>query len=101
MKVVKIKGELSLDNSIELNSILKNLIRRNFLDITIDFKNCFYITAIGIGVLVHHTNELKKYNKKLILRNFSSHIERIFKMLKVDMSIFEIKEYNHAKILCC
>lgn len=65
----------------------------NILNIIFNFKNTEFMDSSGIGVVMGRYKLIKKLGGKIVLKNLSSNINRIFSISGVN-KILEIENSN-------
>lgn len=84
------KGELDVYNSSKFKEEALEIYNKNKLDIIIDGKELEYLDSTGLGSLIYLLKILKNDEKKIIIKNLSSSIEKLFVITKLD-EMFEIR----------
>lgn len=79
--IVSFKGELDHHSSKEAREkIDKYYLDKNLNNIILDLRGLTFMDSSGIGLIMGRYKNTKKNNKKVIIVNDNSYVERILKM---------------------
>lgn len=76
--IIKIKGEIDLNNSKKLKEIVKQMNKSN---IVMDFKDVNYLDSAGIGALISIHKDLQNKSGSLEIINIDKKIKELFDMV--------------------
>jgi anti-anti-sigma factor len=76
--IVKIKGEIDLNNSKKLKEEVNKIINKN---IVMDFKEVSYLDSAGIGALISIHKDLQSKSGSLEIINIDKKIKELFDMV--------------------
>lgn len=83
IKVIKIKGQVSLDNHDELYESLINCVKGE-KRVALDLEQLSYLNSMGLGTIIKIYSQLKKNNSKLVLCCLNDNIKELFSITKLD-----------------
>ncbi len=75
---IYVKGNLSIKDTKELKSTIKDLIEKDKREIIFDFQELAYIDSSGIGLLLYTYNATKASNQTVKIENLSPEVRTIF-----------------------
>lgn len=79
--VVGLVGELDEHSAAFVRRKLdESLERENYNDAVLDLSRLSFMDSTGIGVVIGRYKLLRKYNKRLFVRNPSPTVDKIFRM---------------------
>ncbi|SDC05143.1 STAS domain-containing protein [Geotoga petraea] len=76
--ILKIKGEIDLNNSKKLKEEVKKMNNNN---IVMDFKEVSYLDSAGIGALISIHKDLQNKSGSLTIINIDKKIKELFEMV--------------------
>lgn len=83
IKIIKIKGQVSLDNHDELYKSLINCVKGE-KRVVLDLEQLSYLNSMGLGTIIKIYSKLKKNNCKLVLCCLNDNIKELFAITKLD-----------------
>lgn len=91
---LSIEGELTINSSVELNTMFENLIKSGSNKVIVDFEKVDYIDSSGLSVLIAIKVRLKESNGDLVFINIAESVYRIFELTRLldFFTILETKE---------
>lgn len=102
LKVIKLTGELAMNNSVNLKSTLEPLIDKGIIYMVLDMTDLRFIDSIGTLNLINIHIKTKRRGGNMAIVGINSHIREIFeavgltKMIMVydtvDTAITEVKQ---------
>jgi len=84
-QTVSLAGKFDASKAQETEDVLNNITNT----ITVDMSGLKYICSAGIGILVKNLTRLKSSGHNLYLSNLNSHIDKLFRLSKLD-TVFKI-----------
>jgi anti-anti-sigma factor len=95
--VVGVKGRLIRENQAELRKSLEDVIAEGTRGIVLDFQSLDYVDSAGLGCCASVQRLLKeKGSGGLVLCGASPSIERMWKLIRLDLVIPLFREENEA-----
>jgi len=82
---VSLSGKFDASKAQETEDVLNKITNT----ITIDMSELKYICSAGLGILVKNLTRLKGQGHNLVLSNLNSHIDKLFRLSKLD-TVFTI-----------
>lgn len=90
-KTVKLDRDISASMAGEFRDKLLNLVKDGTKDLTLDLNKVEMIDSVGLGVLIAAHNSLRGIGGKLVIKNVSNDIYRLFKTMRLDQHFEVIK----------
>ena len=84
---LELAGKFDASRTRETEAVLNNISST----VTVDMSDLKYICSAGIGILVKNLTRLKGEGHNLYLSNLNSHIDKLFKLSRLD-TVFKIIE---------
>lgn len=86
---VSVQGDLIGVTNQEFNTYLQDLLKRDYVNIYIDFDLVRFVDSAGLGILIGINTSLKKRKGKIFCKNLNDELLKLFRITRLD-SILEI-----------
>ncbi len=97
IQIIYIKGYLDAHTAPQLEKVFEDIIKKDFIQIIVNFKDLDYISSAGLGVFMAFIEEIRNKNGDIKLTEMNEKVFSIFDLLGFTI-LFDIDDNNQIAI---